>query len=423
MRDLSPGRMNSTTVPAPESSRGVRVLFFDHTAALGGGEIALLNLVSHLDPSQVKCIVALGTEGPLVERLGSQVETHVLPLPSRVGTTKKDSLGVGSLFRIREILDLMVYIGRLARFVRRNRVELVHTNSLKADIIGGLAGRLAGRPVIWHVRDRIEKDYLPSSVVSLFRFLCRVIPTHVIANSAATLRTISPSAFQAAHAHRPGAGNHRWVSVVHDGTIVTPRDESAPKKNDLFRIGLIGRISPWKGQHIFLQAAAQVAKRFSNVRFIVIGAALFDEDNYEREVRRLPSQLGIENVVEFTGFCDDIHAVIAGLDLVVHASTTGEPFGQVIIEGMAASKPVVATDGGGVPEIVEDGSTGILVPMGDAGAMADAMCALLADPERARSMGIRARQRVEDHFTVGLTARRVETVYRHVLHSRKSMRA
>lgn len=79
----------------------------------------------------------------------------------------------------------------------------------------------------------------------------------------------------------------------------------------------------------------------------------------------MPAQLGIEDVVEFTGFCADVQEAIAELDLVVQASTTGEHFGQVIIEGIATGKPLVATDGGGVPEIVENAKTGILVPMGD----------------------------------------------------------
>ena len=152
-------------------------------------------------------------------------------------------------------------------------------------------------------------------------------------------------------------------------------------------------------------------KRFPLARFFVIGAALFGEDQYDDEVRRLPTQLGIQDCVEFTGFRNDIGQAVAGLDLLVHASTKGEPFGQVIIEGMAAGKPVVATNGGGVPEIVEDGETGILVPMGDIQAMADAICQIVSDPVRAKAMGIRGRQRVADCFTLEQTARRVEAVY------------
>jgi glycosyltransferase involved in cell wall biosynthesis len=408
---------NLKQTDAPRS--GARVLFFDHTAAMGGGEIALLNLVRHLDPKKVTSIVVVGTDGALVDRLRPEIEVYVLPLPSRVGASKKDSLGIGSLFRIREVLGLLGYIWRLAGFIRSHKVDLVHTNSLKADVIGGLAGRLARRPVIWHVRDRIEDDYLPRTVVRIFRMMCRVVPSYVIANSAATLRTIRPNASGKEDddgVERSGAR----MSVVHDGTLAAPPADEGGSRNDFFRIGLIGRISPWKGQHVFLQAAAEVAKRFPEARFVIIGAALFGEHGYEQEVRELPSRLGIESAVEFTGFRDDIHAAIADLDLVVHASTTGEPFGQVIIEGMAAGKPVVATNGGGVPEIVADGRTGILVPMGDAPAMADAICAMLSDPEQARAMGVRARERVESHFTIELTARRVESVYREVLGLRES---
>jgi glycosyltransferase involved in cell wall biosynthesis len=401
----------SSTQPTDPIS-AIRVLFFDHTAALGGGEIALLNLVRHLNPRTIKSIVVLGAAGPLVERLGPEIDTYTLPLPVGLATNRKNSLGLATLFQIREILGGLSYILQLAKFIRSHKIDLVHTNSLKADIIGGIASRLAQCPVVWHVRDRIEMDYLPGPVVRVFRLLCRVIPTYVIANSAATLRTLHLGP------DRPDGtdfGVNGRSAVVHDGTRTRSLSKERSRHLEVFRIALIGRISPWKGQHIFLQAAQSVAERFPNVRFFVIGAALFDEHKYDEEIRQLPKKLGIENLVEFTGFCSDIEEVIEGLDLVVHASMTGEPFGQVIIEGMAAGKPVVATNGGGVPEIVEDGSTGILVPMGDVQAMADAICEILADPVRAREMGIRGRQRVENHFTVELTASKVETVFYEVL--------
>jgi len=401
----------SSTQPTDPIS-AIRVLFFDHTAALGGGEIALLNLVRHLNPRTIKSIVVLGAAGPLVERLGPEIDTYTLPLPVGLATNRKNSLGLATLFQIREILGGLSYILQLAKFIRSHKIDLVHTNSLKADVIGGIASRLAQCPVVWHVRDRIEMDYLPGPVVRVFRLLCRVIPTYVIANSAATLRTLHLGP------DRPDGtdfGVNGRSAVVHDGTRTRSLSKERSRHLEVFRIALIGRISPWKGQHIFLQAAQSVAERFPNVRFFVIGAALFDEHKYDEEIRQLPKKLGIENLVEFTGFCSDIEEVIEGLDLVVHASMTGEPFGQVIIEGMAAGKPVVATNGGGVPEIVEDGSTGILVPMGDVQAMADAICEILADPVRAREMGIRGRQRVENHFTVELTASKVETVFYEVL--------
>lgn len=395
-----------TTQAVPET----RVLFFDHTAALGGGEIALANLVRYLDLKKVKPIVLLASDGPLVERLRAVAETYVLPLSPRVVTHKKDKLGIATLFRFRDALSVAIYIGRLARFIGDHNIDVMHTNSLKADIIGGVAARLAMRPVVWHVRDRIEYDYLPKLAVATFRLLAHLIPSYVIANSAATLRTLHLRRGARSTSIPSGIELNGRSAVVHDGTSPSlPAKRQGPHFD--FRIGLVGRISPWKGQHIFIQAAALVNQRFPQARFFIIGATLFGEDQYDQEVRQLPSQLGIQDHVEFTGFRNDIKHAIAGLDLLVHASTKGEPFGQVIIEGMAAGKPVVATDGGGVPEIVEDGHTGILVPMGDVEAMAEAICQILSDPMRAKAMGTRGRQRVADHFTLEQTARRVEAVY------------
>jgi glycosyltransferase involved in cell wall biosynthesis len=392
----------------------VRVLFVDHTAAMSGGEIALFNLLRFLDPAKVQTVVLLGAEGPLAEKLRTITETHILPLSSGVASQKKDKLGIGTLLRIRDVRDALAYTWRLAKFIREHDIQLVHTNSLKADIIGGLAARLSRRPVVWHVRDRIEDDYLPLSVVRMFRLLSRLIPNYVIANSSATLRTLRLHKGARGTSIPSGIELNGRMVVVHDGTSPGARAEDK-SPGAQFRVGLVGRISPWKGQHIFIQAAALVHQRFREARFLIIGAALFGEDQYEQEVRRLPTELGIDGIVEFTGFRSDVKAAIADLDLLVHASTQGEPFGQVIIEGMAAGKPVVATDGGGVPEIVQDGRTGILVPMGDVQAMAGAICQILVDPVRAKAMGVQARQRIANHFTLQQTARRVEAVYDEML--------
>jgi glycosyltransferase involved in cell wall biosynthesis len=176
-------------------------------------------------------------------------------------------------------------------------------------------------------------------------------------------------------------------------------------------VGLVGRISPWKGQHVFIEAAGQVRKRFPNARFQIVGSAMFGETEYERQVRDQVATLGLEECVEFTGFRSDVPELVAEFDVLVHASTTGEPFGQVIAEGMAAGKPVVATDGGAVPEIVQDGVTGLLVPMGQAAPMAEAILRLLENPEEARAMGAAGAQRIEEHFTMSHVVQKVEKIY------------
>ena len=396
------GRTRRENAGKSESVAPLRVLYLDHTAAMGGGEVALLNLVRHLDRTRVAPLACLFSDGPLAGLLrGAGAEVHLLPLDPAVGNVRKDALGLGTLARLRPAAGASGFVFRLARLIRRLRVDLIHCNSLKSDLLGGVAGRLAGRPVVWHVRDRIAADYLPARVAAGFRLLSRRLPTHLIANSAATLQTLELPEGLAARA-----------TVIHDGTPI-PRDVPPPVAGVV--VGLVARISPWKGQDVFLRAAASVRQGYPNVRFQIIGAALFSETEYEREVRDLAGRLGPPGWVEFTGFRHDVARLIARLDVLVHASTRAEPFGQVIIEAMAAGKPVVATRGGGVPEIVVEGQTGLMVPMADAPAMAAAIVRLLSDPPAAERMGRRGRQRVEQSFSIERTARGVELLYRRLL--------
>ena len=377
--------------PAPPAAGPCRVLFLDHTAEMGGGEIALLNLVRHLDRLRVTPLVCLFADGPLVVPLREAgAEIHLLPLDRAVADARKNALGGGTLARLRPAAAAGSFVLRLLKLIRRLSPDVIHCNSLKSDLLGGAAARLARRPVVWHVRDRIADDYLPRRVAATFRRLSRVIPTHLIANSDATLATLGwPAALVA-----------RKATVVHDGTPLGP-EPAVWEPSDRPRVGLVGRITPWKGQDVFLRAAAEVRKSFPQVEFQIIGAALFSETAYEAEVRALAGSLGPPGWVEFTGFRPDVADLIGRLDVLVHASTGAEPFGQVIIEAMAAAKPVVATRGGGVPEIVVDGETGLLVPMADASAMAAAVLLLLSDPAKSAELGRAGRRRAASHFAIG----------------------
>jgi glycosyltransferase involved in cell wall biosynthesis len=386
-------------------------MIFDHTAMLGGGEIALLNLVRNLDATHFTPIVVLASDGPLRERLlAASVQTHLIPLSSSVTHARKDRLGLSTLLRLGDVVACFTYVFRLARFIQAHRIDLVHTNSLKADLLGGVAGRLAGRPVLWHIRDRIDGDYLPAAVVKCFRFLCRVIPTYVVANSAATLRTLSLKDAVPSDTVYSGIESKQRTRVVHDGVADDQlNDISASERAPV--IGLVGRIARWKGQHVFIDAASIVHQHFPAAKFQIIGAALFEETDYEMEIKNLVKQSNLSDVVEFLGFRSDVPDLIRKLNVLVHASITAEPFGQVVIEAMSAGKPVVATAGGGVLEIVADGQTGMLVPMGDAQSMAQAIIKLLKNPAAAAEMGVRGRERMLAHFTIERTARKMESVY------------
>jgi glycosyltransferase involved in cell wall biosynthesis len=412
---VSPGNASYdfNVVRAEKSIEPVRVLFVDHTAQLGGGEIALRNLLNYLDPRRVTATVILCAQGPLVDQLErNNHEVHVLQLSSHIAQTRKDSLGWKSLLRFREIGASLAFVWRMARYIRMLKIDVVHTNSLKAHLLGGMAARLARRPLIWHLRDRIATDYLPRPAVLLVRVLSKVLPQAVIANSQATLETIIPKLRQTSAASY-------GFRVIHDGCVLPEKSEDAQEDGSSC-IGMVGRISPWKGQHVFIKAAAIVSRQFPCTRFKIIGAPLFSELAYERELHQLAASLQLERNLTFTGFVDDIASAIARLQMVVHASTVGEPFGQVIIEGMAAGKPIIATRSGGIPEIVVSEVTGLMVPVEDERALADAMITLLRDPRRAAQMGAQGRERVRNFFTIERHALAIEQVYEDVLRSTRT---
>ncbi len=377
------------------------ILYLDHTAKLGGGEIALLNLVCALDPARSHAVVVLAADGPLADRLrAAGIDTRIVPLDAAVLNIRKDSLGGGSLLHLRSAWACLRYALTLARLARAINADLIHTNSLKSDLYGGLAGRLAGIPVLWHVRDRIDAQYLPPLVASLFRRLSRILPHAIVANSESTLRTLRPRRRQ------PSAVVYSGVSSLPPQTA---RHLSAPPV-----VSLVGRLAPWKGQHIFVQAAALVLAEFPGTRFQIIGAPLFGEDVYAQTLRQTVADLGLTEQILFLGFRDDVPALLVGTDIVAHASILGEPFGQVVVQGMAAGKPVVATDGGALREIVVPGETGLLVPMGNAPAMARALAELLANPARAIEMGDAGRRRVGERFTLTQTMQAIEDIYSHL---------
>ncbi len=387
-----------------------RILFVDHIAVLGGGELALLALIRALDRTRFEPVVLLFSDGPLAGELRPIAETHVLPMPQDLLDARRESLG-GSRLPWRKGLGLVRFLSQLSAAITRLRPHVIHTNSLKADLLAGLAARYADVPLVWHIRDRIDEDYLPAMAVRFFRGACRTLPNALVANSRATLASLRLP---------PG----KPAVVVSSGIDLRPFVQAAEHAETLpeaiaagheIAIGLIGRICPWKGQEVFLRAGALLAETHPAARFYVVGAPLFGEIDFERSMHALAAELGIADRVVFTGFERDIPGRIAKLHLVVHASTIPEPFGQVIVQGMAAGRPVVASEGGGPSEIIANGVTGWLVPRGDPRALANTIRGLLATPQQAQTVARSGQKEVLAHYGSDQTTPLVEALYDQLL--------
>jgi glycosyltransferase involved in cell wall biosynthesis len=408
----------------------LRVVYLDHVARLSGGEIALMRLLTHLQ--SVNPHVILGEDGPLATRLQQAgVSVEVLPIAPSARDLRRDSvrLGLGAAAPL-SALHTLTYIVRLALRLRALQAEVVHTNSLKAGVYGSLAAKAAGVPVVWHVRDRIAEDYIPSSAVRLVRTLIRHLADGVIANSAATLQTLPADVRGNGDGDRGsngerGGGGLSWVipaSVQAPAGTRTPADRRALARGaDPATFGMLGRIAPWKGQDLFLRAFAAAFPAGAE-QAIVVGAAMFGEEGYERELRALAQSLGIAERVEFRGFREDVWPELGRMDVLVHASLIPEPFGTVVLEGMAAGLAVIAADEGGPASVIVDGQTGRLFRSRDPDALAAAMLALRDDPRERERLGAAAQGAVAEYHPDAV-ARRLERVYECVLQERGQRRS
>jgi glycosyltransferase involved in cell wall biosynthesis len=361
----------------------LRVTYVGHVAQLSGGEIALSRLIEALD--EVDAHVILAESGPLVARLlASGATVEVLPMRERTRGLRKDRVGATRL-PLAAILDTAIYTLRLARRLRAIRPDLVHTNTLKAGVYGSIAARLVGIPVVWHVRDRIERGYLKRSTAIVLRALISTLPSGVLVNSKATGSTLWSTS-------RPKRVVYSLVRTP-TGLPFTSNDEGY---RDPFVVGMVGRLAPWKGQHVFLEAFARAFPDGSEVA-AVVGGAMFGnaETRYGDELRGTARSRGIVGRVRFRGFRDDVWSELSNMDVFVHASISPEPFGQVIVEAMAAGVPVIAASGGGASEIVTDGFDGLLYPAGDIDALAARMRQLRDDPALGASLRTNALTTVE----------------------------
>jgi glycosyltransferase involved in cell wall biosynthesis len=364
-----------------------------------GAELALVTLVTAMK-DYVTPHVILFECGPLTHKLErAGVSFEVMPTNRRLRDLPANRAGL--FLSTLCVAPLTAwYVLLLYMRLRHLRPDLVHINSLKAGLVGGMAAKFAGVPVVWHMRDRID-NYAVSPFVK--RSICSLVTrvaSGVIANSAGTLATLSRSERDFPTAVIPSAIDIRR----------RPKETSQP-----FTFAMVGRLSRWKGQDVFLRAFAEVVA-VSDCRAIVVGDALFGpaDRKFALELVGLCEELGISKSVEFRGHQDDVAAELASADALVHASVLPEPFGQVVVQGMAVGVPVIAAAAGGPLEVVRDNENGLLHPPGSVAGLASGMLRLREDGElrqRLCSQGlITARQ-----FTPAETAARTARFYDEVV--------
>ena len=376
-----------------ERISSIKVLYVSPVGERGGAETVLLNILKHHDLERFTPIACVLKEGPLVEqmrRLG--VRTFVFP------TT-----------RFRDIRRTLRVVGEIRRVVKNEDVDIVFGNMAMGHLYGGLASFGTRAKRVWF-QHGIPKRNDPVS------WLAALLPAErIYANSRASL--------QAQERFRSRAKKVQILYPGLDAASLSDADGSSPPLKQQFGIpegapvvAMVARFQRWKGQHVFIQAAAEVRHRFPNVRFLLIGDTLFGlEPGYKKDLKALVERLGLSQHVIFTGFRNDVPTVLKEVVIVVHPPILPEPFGLAVAEALLMRKPVVASNQGGPSEIVVDGETGFLVPPGDAKALAEKVLLLLSNEDLRRRMGKRGRAMILERFTMKRMITELEDSYLEVL--------
>jgi glycosyltransferase involved in cell wall biosynthesis len=344
-------------------------------------------LLRHL-PAGLEPVVVFANEGRFAEEVrGLGIDTFVVPLGRRSAASTREQVRLDAIF------DLPQAIVAMRRLLERVKADVVHTNTIKAHVVGGPAARLAGIPCVAHIRDILEG--FGRDVVRTAIWACtheRIAISKTVDVSFALPRT-----------------------TVVDNPLDLTRYERAPRRvearavlgipsDGLPVIGMVGRINRWKGQDRFLRAIARVREHIP-VRAAIAGAPLFRDADFVPELRNLARSLGLGDVVTFLDWQPDPRSIYAALDVHVNASTR-EPFGRSVIEAAAMSIPSVCFDDSGVADSMRQGKVGIVVPAGDEGALAEAIVRYASRPEILAVAGADALAWAS-RFDANLHARRV----------------
>ena len=342
--------------------------YIEHFSGIGGGQRMLEILLDGLTGTDFRPYVSCPGPGDFVELLRSKqipVEFHELIQPSQ-----------------RNPFLLIRAFREWSRFISPHRLSLVHANHLHGGRSVMLAAAWHNTPVICHVHFPLQEDYCRW----VFKFLPKpagfvFCSRELQEDSGAYLKKYYPHARQ-------------WV--VHNGVDVN-RFTPQPTSHPVPRIGIIANLQKRKGHEDFLDMAALLTQQGKNVMYDIIGGDVYGEARQDA-LRAYTQQSGIHDRVIFHGQVADVRPMLSQLDILVCTSYQ-EAFPVSILEAMACGKPIVSTNVNGIPEAVEEGRTGFLVPPHAPDALARAVTTLLDQPELRKEMGIQGRRRVEQYFS------------------------
>ena len=367
------------------------ILLVNHVGCVSGAEESLLSLAQAIDRSRFKLLAAC-PDGPLKRRF-EQADVEVFRIRFRRLKRSRNPFRL-----LRWGLRWRRVVRRLRNAIQQHDVDIVHANSTEAHLHAGSAAARFGIPCIWHVRDSVSLFPLAGALTRRAH------------------KVVAISDAVAEHLARERIERHKIVRIYNGLDIEAFRgmakaETSPPWEEGDRPVLMVAQLVPWKRHEDFIRAMARVVHRCPDARGVLVGPDLFgDHPGYFNALKSLARRAGIADRVTFAGQRADVASLIRRSEMLVLPSD-GEPFGRVAIEAMALGKPVIGTNAGGLPEVVLDGETGLLVPVSRPDLLAESIVGLLKNRETATRLGEAGRLRVEQCFRADGTARQIESLY------------
>ena len=372
-----------------------RVLFVDHTGQIGGAELILLDVVEGRSRSSA----FLFEDGPLGPALAERKLNIIVSNWGRnLSNFRRDSSWFAAVPLVARLVAIVAEIARAAR-----SHDIVYANSQKAFVLAAIASVFARRPLIWHLHDIISPDHFGAMQRRMQVLLANRRAAKVIVPSQA-----------AATAFIEAGGRSDLIEIVPNGLALPPEARTPAELRRSLElptrplVGVFSRLARWKGQHVLLEALATMP----DVGCIIVGDALFGEQAYAAELKQMVLARGLADRVHFLGHRNDVPKLMMAVDAMVHPSIDPEPFGRTLVEAMLAGVPVIATNAGAAPDILEGGKAGTLVPPNDAPALARAIADVLAKPAALKDQLDYALARAQAQYGVAQMLDKIDHVIR-----------
>jgi glycosyltransferase involved in cell wall biosynthesis len=400
-------------------------MYLSAEAGLGGAERSLLDILASMrraQPSWPLHLVA-AADGPLVREAAQlDVSTVVLPFSpalSRLGESGATSNSGGyaalAVKAAWAAWPAAAYARSLQRIATSVAPDIVHTNNVKMHLLGAWS-RLSTKALVWHLHDFIGS---------------RGLSARLLRSAAGRASAVVANSASVAEDARTVLGSRVPIVMVHNGVDLERFSGSGdrvdldrlsglpPASAGVVRVGLVATFGRWKGHTTFLDALAQLPEDLP-VRGYIIGGAVYRTDNSQFSIdalMRYAAERGVANRVGFTGFVEHPEDALRSLDVVVHASTSPEPFGLVIAEAMACGRAVIASNAGGAREIFTPGVDALVHVPGDSKDLAARIIELARDPQARQRIGQAGRLTAERRFDRARLAADLVPVYRNAVHA------